>query len=638
MSRSDFDVQAELKKLPAKPGVYLMHDETDEIIYVGKAKILRNRVKQYFSASYVKSTKILKMVSHIAWFEYIVTDSELEALVLECNLIKEHRPRYNTMLMDDKGYPYISVTVGEMYPRVFMTRSVLKDGARYFGPYTSAFAVKTALETLRALGGIRTCRRVLPRDAGKQRPCLNYDMGRCLAPCTGKVDPVRYKAEADRIVRFLSGDHKEIIRDLKKQMQDAAAEENFEEAIRLRDLLSAMEHLIEDQKITSAGSDDDRDFIACALSREDAVVSVFFIRGGKLKGRDHFHMKAPEFPEEEGEAREAGVLSAFVKQFYAGTPELPKEVFLMTAIPDPELVSDYLSAKKGAKVALIVPKKGEKEHFMELAKKNAAIVLDREKGRFSAREQRNEKAMAALRSLLGLQSVRRIEAFDISNVSGFESVGSMVVFIDGEARKNDYRKFRIKTVSGPDDYASMAEVLGRRYAKKHREDAEDGGLTEEERRKKAAFGTDLPDLILMDGGKGQVHVAEEVLLKAGLSIPVAGMVKDDRHRTRGLYFHDVELPIDTHGEAFHLITRVQDEAHRFAVTFHRGLHQKNQIRSVLSEIPGVGAKRENVLIRSFTDISALKNASTEELSALPGFNARVAGEIYAFLHKEDENG
>ena len=642
-ARPDFDIQEELKKLPARPGVYLMHDESDGILYVGKAIKLRNRVKQYFDASRSKSAKIMKMVSKIAWFEYIVTDSELEALVLECNLIKEYRPPYNTMLVDDKGYPYICVTAGETYPRVFQTRTVRKDKSRYFGPYTSGYAVKQSLELFQKQFRFRTCSRVLPRDAGKERPCLNYHMGRCDAPCTGTVDPAAYRERIDKIIRFLDGDSREILKGLREQMKEASLKEEYEEALRLRDLMRALEHLQGQQKVTDLESSDDRDFIAAVTAEElraerireagdvkeseepentpdeqTAIVSVFFVRSGKLIGREHYRLKTSR-EEDKGE-----ILGAFVRQFYTGTAEIPKEICLEQEISDEALTEALLTERKGQKVSLFVPKRGDKEHFMELAKRNARIMLDREEGRFEAREARNREAVRELEELTGLQGLKRMEAFDISNISGFESVGSMVVFVDGAARKNSYRKFRIRTVSGPDDYASMAEVLGRRFAKKHRSSGEDAG---------DGFASDLPDIILMDGGKGQVHVAEEVLQREGLSIPVAGMVKDDRHRTRGLYFHDEELPIDTHGEAFRLITRIQDEAHRFAITYHRGLHTKGTISSVLSEIPGIGPRRENELIRRFEDIDALRKATEEEIAALPGFNRKAAEEVVRFLRE-----
>ena len=600
-----FDIEEELKKLPAKPGVYLMHNSLDEIIYVGKAIRLKNRVRQYFQSSKNKSAKILKMVSHIAWFEYIVTDSELEALMLECNLIKEYRPRYNTMLTDDKGYPYIRVTVEEDFPRVFKVHQMKKDKSRYFGPYTSHLAVADTLELLQKLFNLRTCRRVLPRDIGKERPCLNYHMGRCSAPCQGLISKEDYGKNVEEVLRFLAGDTKEIVKKLTRQMNEASANLNFEEAIRLRDLLNSVNRVAEKQKITDTGEDFDRDVIACAIDGKEAIVQVFFMRDGKMMGRDHFHMEC-----EEGTTC-SEILEDFVKQFYSGTPFIPGELFLQEEIADQTVISSWLSGLRGRKVAVIVPKRGEKERLIELARKNAETVLERDRDKIKREEQRTRGAVREIEELLGLVDIHRMEAYDISNISGFESVGSMVVFEDGKPRKNDYRKFRIRTVSGPDDYASMEEVIGRRL--KHEK---------------------LPDLILMDGGKGQVHAAEKVLLQAGVRIPVCGMVKDDHHNTRGIYYRDEEIPIDRRSEGFHLITRIQDEAHRFAITYHRGLHTKNSIKSVLSEIPGVGPKREKALIRHFTDMDALKKASVEEIAAIDGFNLSAAKQVAEYLQKE----
>ncbi len=600
-----FDIEEELKKLPARPGVYLMHNSLDEIIYVGKAVKLKNRVRQYFQGPRGKSVKILKMVENIAWFEYIVTDSETEALMLECNLIKEYRPRYNTMLTDDKGYPYIRVTVEEEFPRVFKVNQMKKDRSRYFGPYTSHSAVKDTLELLQKLFPLRSCRRVLPRDIGKERPCLNYHMGRCMAPCQGLISREDYAKNVEQVLRFLSGDTKEIIRDLTKRMQEASQELNFEEAIRLRDLLDSVKQVAEKQKITDTGETFDRDVIACAIEGTEAIVQVFFMRDGKMLGRDHFHMEC-----EEGTAR-AEILENFVKQFYSGTPFIPGELLLQEEIGDQLAIGAWLSELRGRKVSVSVPKRGEKERMLELAEKNAQMVLDRDRDKIRREELRTRGAVREIESWLGLAELHRMEAYDISNISGFESVGSMVVFEDGKPKKNDYRKFRIRTVSGPDDYASMAEVLSRRL--RHEK---------------------LPDLLLMDGGKGQVHAAEKVLSDAGISIPVCGMVKDDRHNTRGLYFHDTEIPIDRHSEGFHLITRIQDEAHRFAITYHRGLHTKNSIKSVLSEIPGVGPAREKALIRTFSDMEEMKKASVEALAAIDGFNRPAAEKVYAFLHPE----
>ena len=612
--KPDFDIQEELRKLPTKPGVYLMHDASDEIIYVGKAVVLRNRVRQYFQSSRGKTEKIRRMVEHIQWFEYIVTDSEAEALMLECNLIKEHRPKYNTMLVDDKGYPFVRVTVQEPFPRVFVTRNVRRDKSRYFGPYASAGAIHEAIELLRKVYKTRTCNRVLPRDIGKERPCLNADMGLCSAPCDGRITEEAYRESVRRVIRFLEGSDPTLEQELKREMKAAADEERYEDAMVSRDLLRALQAVTAKQKMTDAEGSEDRDFIAGAIDGEDGVASVFFVRNGQLIGRDHYHVRVQE------DTEIAEMLEDFVKLFYSGTPYVPKEVFLETEISDREAIESFLGGKRGQKVSVFVPKKGQKERFLLLAKENASMVLTRDKEKMRREEERTTGAVRELESILGLSGLHRMEAFDISNISGFESVGSMVVFYDGKPKKNDYRRFRIRTVTGPDDYESMREVLSRRF--RHGLEKDDGKFS------------DLPDILLMDGGKGQVHAAEQVLSEFSLSIPVAGMVKDDRHRTRGIYYRDVELPIDTHGEAFHLITRIQDEAHRFAITYHRGLHAKNAVKSVLSEIPGVGKKREISLMKRFADIDALRAASVEEILETEGFNRRAAESVYGFLHEE----
>ena len=624
-SADGFNIEEELKKLPARPGVYLMHNDLGEIIYVGKAVKLKNRVRQYFQSRNGKSEKIVRMVEQIAWFEYIVTDSEFEALVLECNLIKEYRPRYNTMLTDDKGYPFIRVTVEEAFPRVFMVHQMKKDKSRYFGPYTSAGAVKDTLALLHKLFKIRTCRRVLPRDIGVERPCLNYHMGLCSAPCAGKITQEEYAESIDRIIRFLNGDYAEIMSGIEKKMQAASEAMDFEEAIRQRELLSSVRHIAEQQKMTDTDVREDRDIIAMAQEKNEAVVAVFFVRDGKLMGRDHFHMENVE----QAEARE--VLGSFVKQFYAGTPFIPKELYLQEEIEEQEAVEEYLTMKRGRKVSVFVPKRGEKARMIELARKNAEMVLEQDKDKIRREELRTRGAVHEIEALLGISGVHRMEAYDISNISGFESVGSMVVFENGKAKKNDYRKFRIRTVTGPDDYASMEEVLGRRLRHALKEMEEDTEGTTEERFRK------LPDLILMDGGKGQVHAAERVLQTLDLQIPVCGMVKDDHHNTRGLLFRDREVDIDRHSEGFHLITRIQDEAHRFAITYHRGLHTKNTIHSVLEEIPGVGEKRRKALMRHYLSMDELREASEEDLAAIDGFNKKAAGEVWRFLHPENSS-
>ena len=611
-----FDIQEELKKLPGKPGVYLMHDEKDEIIYVGKAVSLKNRVRQYFQSSRNKGAKIEQMVTHIRRFEYIITDSELEALVLECNLIKEHRPKYNTMLMDDKAYPFIKVTVEEPYPRVLLARRMAKDKSRYFGPYTSAGAVKDTIELIRRLYHVRSCNRKLPRDIGKERPCLNYHIHQCKAPCQGYISEEEYRKSIQEVLRFLGGNYEGILKDLEEKMNQASEDLEFERAIEYRELLSSVQKIAQKQKITDTAGED-RDILAVASEGEDAVVQVFFIRGGRLIGRDHFYLKI-------GEGDGAGeILSSFVKQFYAGTPYIPAEIMLPEPVADAEVIEEWLSGKRGRKVHIRIPQKGMKEKLVELAEKNAALVLNTDRERLKREEGRTIGAVKELEKILGLTGIRRMEAYDISNTSGFASVGSMVVYERGKPKRNDYRKFRIKSVQGPDDYASMEEVLTRRF--QH-------GLEEQKEGKDLGGFREFPDLILMDGGKGQVNVALEVLEKLGLSIPVCGMVKDDNHRTRGLYYNNTELPIDRDSECFRLITRIQDEAHRFAITFHRQLRGKSQVHSVLDDIPGVGPARRKDLMRHFENIDAIRNADIEELKKLPSMNEKSARDVYHFFH------
>lgn len=593
-----------------------MHDEKDEIIYVGKAVSLKNRVRQYFQSSRNKGAKIEQMVTHIRRFEYIITDSELEALVLECNLIKEHRPKYNTMLMDDKAYPFIKVTVEEPYPRVLLARRMAKDKSRYFGPYTSAGAVKDTIELIRRLYHVRSCNRKLPRDIGKERPCLNYHIHQCKAPCQGYISEEEYRKSIQEVLRFLGGNYEGILKDLEEKMNQASEDLEFERAIEYRELLSSVQKIAQKQKITDTAGED-RDILAVASEGEDAVVQVFFIRGGRLIGRDHFYLKI-------GEGDGAGeILSSFVKQFYAGTPYIPAEIMLPEPVADAEVIEEWLSGKRGRKVHIRIPQKGMKEKLVELAEKNAALVLNTDRERLKREEGRTIGAVKELEKILGLTGIRRMEAYDISNTSGFASVGSMVVYERGKPKRNDYRKFRIKSVQGPDDYASMEEVLTRRF--QH-------GLEEQKEGKDLGGFREFPDLILMDGGKGQVNVALEVLEKLGLSIPVCGMVKDDNHRTRGLYYNNTELPIDRDSECFRLITRIQDEAHRFAITFHRQLRGKSQVHSVLDDIPGVGPARRKDLMRHFENIDAIRNADIEELKKLPSMNEKSARDVYHFFH------
>ena len=624
MTESLFNIEEELKKLPASPGVYIMHDKHDEIIYVGKAISLKNRVRQYFQSSRNKTAKIEKMVSRIARFEYIITDSELEALVLECNLIKEYRPKYNTMLKDDKAYPYIKVTVEEPFPRILFSRTMKKDKSRYFGPYTSAGAVKDTIDLIHKLWKIRTCSRNLPKDMGKERPCLNYHIKQCSAPCQGFISEADYRTSVEQAVEFLNGHYGPVLSMLKQKMMDASEEMDFEKAIEYRELLNSVKQVAQKQKITSQ-SMEDRDIIAMARDDEDAVVQVFFVRDGKLIGREHFHVSAST-AEEDGQ-----ILGSFIKQFYAGTPFIPREIWTQQEFDEMELVGQWLTKRRGQGVKFVIPKKGQKERLVELAAKNALLVLSQDKEKIKREELRTIGAMNQIGEWLGLSGVRRIEAFDISNISGFESVGSMVVYEDGRPKRNDYRKFRIKTVQGPNDYASMEEVLTRRFEHGLEEKKEYSGDTEGNRL--GSF-TRFPDLIMMDGGRGQVNVALKVLRELGLDIAVCGMVKDDRHRTRGLYFQNVEIPIDRHSEGFKLITRIQDEAHRFAIEYHRSLRSKSQVHSVLDDIEGIGPARRKALMRRFKTPEAVRDASFEELAETEGMNRRAAENVYAFFHGE----
>ena len=613
-----FLIEEELKKLPGKPGVYIMHGENDEIIYVGKAVSLKNRVRQYFQSSRNKGAKIEQMVTHITRFEYIVTDSELEALVLECNLIKEHRPKYNTMLKDDKTYPFIKVTVNEPYPRVLFSRTMKKDKAKYFGPYTSSTAVKDVIELVRKIYMVRSCNRNLPRDCGKDRPCLYYHMKQCTAPCQGNVSEEAYKQNIGQVLHFLNGNFQETIDQLTEKMMAASEEMRFEDAAGYRDLINSIRRIGERQKITTYG-EEDRDIIAVAmdesedLREQDAVVQVFFMRGGRLIGRDHFFLRVAR-----GDTK-AQVLSSFLKQFYAGTPFIPAEIMMQTEIEDGEIIEDWLSARRKQRVHIRVPKKGTKEKLVELAKENAWMVLSKDRERIKREEGRTIGAVKEIEDWLGLKDIVRMEAYDISNISGFESVGSMVVYEKGKPKRSDYRKFKIKWVQGPNDYASMEEVLTRRF-------------THESKGEYDSFSI-LPDLILMDGGRGQVNIARKVLGELGIDIPVCGMVKDDNHRTRGVYFNNVEIPIDTSGEGFHLVTRIQDEAHRFAIEYHRSLRSKEQVHSVLDDIPGIGETRRKALMRRFRSVENIRDASVEELSQTESMNAQSAEAVYQFFHR-----
>ena len=621
-----FDIQEELTKLPDTPGVYIMHDKNDVIIYIGKAVSLRKRVHQYFQPSHNEGIKKKQMVEHIAWFEYVITDSELEALILECNLIKEHTPKYNTMLRDDKTYPYIRVTVGEDYPRILFARQMKKDHSKYFGPYTSAGAVKDTIELMNKLYHLRTCNRKLPQDIGLERACLNYHIHQCDAPCQGNISREDYRKRVNLALEFLNGNYKPILKDLNEKMLEASEEMEFEKAIEYRELLTSVKQIAQKQKITNSDGED-KDIIALASDDTDAVVQVFFIRSGKIIGRDHFHVRVGT-EEEQGK-----ILNDFVKQFYSGTPFIPREIMLQSEIEDMDVLEDWLSKKREGKVTIRVPQKGMKERLVELAKKNAELVLSQDKEKIKREEGRTIGAVKEIEKLLGMKDLNRMEAYDISNISGFETVGSMIVFEKGKPKKSDYRKFKLKTVSGPDDYAAMHEVLTRRFMHGMQEQEE---LKEKELPENVGSFNRFPDIILMDGGKGQVNICLSVLKELGLSIPVCGMVKDDNHNTRGLYFNNVELPIDRRSEGFKLITRIQDEAHRFAIEYHRSLRSKSQVHSVLDDIEGIGPARRKALMRRYQSLENIKNATVEDLCLTDSMNQAAAEAVYRFFHVEEK--
>lgn len=610
-----FDLEAELKKLPDKPGVYLMHDKEDHIIYVGKAVVLKNRVRQYFQKSRNVSPKIARMIEQIAWFEYIVTDSELEALVLECNLIKEHNPKYNTMLKDGKSYPFLKATIQEDFPRFVLARQMKRDGAKYFGPFTSGAAIRDTIELLNKLFHLRNCRKVLPRDVGKERPCLYHQMGQCPAPCQGGVDREEYRENFQKAVSFLNGNTKEVLNDLQQKMEQLAQNMQFEEAAVYRDLIDSVRQVTERQKITS-GDQEDRDIIAIARNEDEAVVQVFFIRGGKLIGREHYYLTGVM------EEAEGHILSAFIKQMYAGTPYVPRELWTECEPEDSGAILEWLAKKRGHTVMFRHPKRGEKVRLLDLAKRNAHMVLAQDAEKLKQEREKTLGAMEEIERLLGLQGLNRVESYDISNINGFETVGSMVVFEKGRAKKNDYRKFRIRTVTGPDDYHSMEELLTRRFTHGQRQE-----LAEMD-----SFRL-FPDVIFMDGGKGQVNVAERVLQELKIDIPVCGMVKDDHHRTRGLFFRNEEIPIDIHGQGFRLITRIQDETHRFAIEYHRQIRGKAQVHSILDDIPTIGTARRKALMKYYESLDDIRKATVEELKKVPGMNERSAKAVVEFFRE-----
>lgn len=620
-----FDIAEELKKLPDQPGVYIMHDAKDTIIYIGKAVSLRKRVHQYFQKSHDEGIKKAQMVKQIARFEYIITDSELEALVLECNLIKEHRPKYNTMLRDDKTYPYIRVTLGDDFPRVLFSRQQKKDKSRYFGPYTSAGAVKDTIELINKIYRLRTCSRKLPRDTGKERPCLNYHIHQCMGPCQAYISKEEYKKLVDGAIEFLNGNYTLILKSLQEKMMEASENMDFEKAIEYRELLKSVKQVAQKQKITYTDGED-KDIIALASDDRDAVVQVFFIRDGKLIGRDHFYVKIGN------EDTRSQILTTFIKQFYSGTPYVPREIMLPEEIEEHEVLADWLAGRRGSRVYIRVPVKGMKEKLVELAQKNAELVLSQDKEKIKREEGRTIGALKEIEKLLNMENLQRVEAFDISNINGFETVGSMIVYEKGKPKRSDYRKFKLKTVTGPDDYASMYEVLTRRFTHGMKEQT---ALAEKELTEEYGSFTRFPDLIMMDGGRGQVNIALKVLDELRLNIPVCGMVKDDNHRTRGLYYHNEEIPIDRGSEGFKLITRIQDEAHRFAIEYHRSLRSKEQVHSILDDIPGIGAARRKALMKKYQSLEAIKNASIEDLADTDSMNEQAAKKVYEFFREKE---
>ncbi len=620
-----FNIQEELKKLPDQPGVYIMHDKADAIIYIGKAKSLTKRVHQYFQKSHDEGIKKRQMVEHIDHFEYIITDSELEALVLECNLIKEHTPKYNTMLRDDKTYPYIKVTIGEDYPRVLFSRDMKKDKSRYFGPYTSVTAVRDSIDLINKIYKLRTCNRKLPRDTGMDRPCLNYHIHQCAAPCQGYISREEYRERVNAALEFLNGNFGLVLKDLESRMMTASDNLEFEKAMEYRDLINSVRQIAQKQKITHTDGED-KDIIAIANDDTDAVVQVFFVRDGKLIGRDHFHVRVGT------EDDINSILTNFVKQFYSGTPFIPREIMLQDTIEDVEVLEEWLTGKRGSKVSIKVPQKGMKEKLVELAKKNAELVLSQDKERIKREEGRTIGAVKEIERLLGMKGLNRMEAYDISNFNGFETVGSMIVYEKGRPKRSDYRKFKLRTVTGPDDYGSMYEVLTRRFTHGMQEQEE---IKESEKEEETGSFNRFPDIIMMDGGKGQVNVCIQVLGELGLNIPVCGMVKDDNHRTRGLYYNNEEIPIDRHSEGFKLITRIQDEAHRFAIEYHRSLRSKAQIHSVLDDIEGIGETRRKALMRRYQSLDKIREASIEDLALTESMNERAAKQVYDFFHNKD---
>ncbi|MBU3154233.1 excinuclease ABC subunit UvrC [Clostridium estertheticum] len=616
-----FDFDYQLKTLPDEPGVYLMKNDLGEIIYVGKAKILKNRVRQYFKSSKNHSVKVMAMVKNIAEFEYIVTDSEMEALILECNLIKKYSPRYNILLKDDKHYPFIKITINEEFPRVFVTRNIANDGGRYFGPYTDSAAVYSTIELIKQIFPLRTCRRNIKEGVLYDRPCLNYHIGLCKAPCTGYISKEEYGKIIKGALDLLTGKDKSIKEDLRNKMESASEVLEFEKAAMLRDKIMAIEKINEKQKII-IGNCENEDFINVYVDEKDVCIQVFFLRDGKIVGREHFILN------DEAENVENELIEEFIKRFYGGTAFIPKTIYV-PFISEVEILEQWLSAKKDSKVTIKIPQKGEKKKTLEMVANNAKITLENFKLKDMQDKEIHKIAMQEITELLKLDEIPdRIESYDISNIMGVDSVGSMVVFEGGKPKNSDYRRFKIKSVIGANDYDSMREILERRFRR---------GLDEVERIKernlelsKGKFCV-FPDLILMDGGKGQVNVALEVLNNLNIDIPVCGMVKDDRHKTRGLIYNNIELFMKNNSQSMHLITRIQDEVHRFAITYHRTLRDKRTLYSILDNIPNIGEKRRRELLKKFGSIDNIKGAGAKELMDTPSMDSKSAECVISYF-------
>lgn len=622
-----FDIKEQLKKLPDKPGVYLMKDENGEIIYVGKSKSLKNRVSQYFRSQKGHPPKVKAMVKVIKEFEYIITDTEVEALILEANLIKKHKPRYNVLLRDDKSYPYIKITLNEKYPRVLKTRRVIKDSARYFGPYINVDAVNQTLATIEELFPLRKCKRNLEQN--NERPCLNYHIKKCLGPCTGKVNHDEYMEMIDQIVLFLGGKQDILIKELEGKMAKAAQELHFERAAKYRDRINALKNLAEKQKIVST-SDADQDYISMAISDDKVCIMVFFVRSGKLVGREHYILEGTE------DMERSEILSTFVKQFYSSTSFIPKEILAHENMEDSEVIESWLSQKRQSKVTVKQPMRGEKKKLLELVYKNALEYLTKFEEKINRDKEYSQKVLNEIKYILGLDHLpKRIEAYDISNMYGVFSVGSMVVFENGKPQNSGYRRFKVRTIEGPNDYGSMQEVLFRRFKRGIEENQmlKEQGISFE----KGKFSI-FPDIVLVDGGKGHVKAAEDVLVALGLNIPVAGMVKDDKHRTKGLIYKGDEIYLEKRSYGFKLIAKIQEEVHRFAISYHKTLRDKSMVQSVLDEIPGIGKKRKKELLKHFGSIEKIRKASVKELKEVDGMNTKSAKSVYEFFRKKKPVG